>query len=67
MIVLSTQYPGITIQCPNCSALLAIDPHKDIYENKYVYCPICREKLDAGIREGSWRPAIWASKEAFDK
>ena len=58
MKVLSPTYPGITLICENCYCLLAIDPHKDIYENKYIYCPLCNAKNEVGIHEVEWRPAV---------
>lgn len=57
MVVLSQYYPGITIQCTNCHALLGIDPHKDIYDSKYVYCPLCKEKVLLPLYEGEWHYA----------
>ena len=58
MTVLSQRYPGITTKCTNCVALLGIDPHQDIYENRYVYCPICKEKLELQIYESSWKYSV---------
>lgn len=30
--------------CVECGALLTYDYTKDIYEDKYIYCPICKTK-----------------------
>lgn len=30
--------------CVECGALLTYDYTKDIYEGKYIYCPICKTK-----------------------
>lgn len=57
MMVLSQHYPGITVQC-NCGALLGIDPHKDIYDNKYVYCPICKEKVELQLHDTEWKYSV---------
>lgn len=57
MTVLSQLYPGITVQCA-CGALLAIDPHKDLYEDKYVYCPICKVKIELPIKESTWKQGV---------
>lgn len=54
MIILSQTYPGITVQC-GCGTLLAIDPHKDLYEEKYIYCPICHAKININICNAEWR------------
>lgn len=58
MKIYSETYPGIVVICPQCYALLAPDPHKDFYEERYCYCPLCKEKIDTGVREVSWRPAV---------
>lgn len=44
MIVLSQKFVGTPIECPNCYALLAYKLN-DVYQNKYVYCPLCRTKI----------------------
>ena len=64
MIVYSEKYPGIIVICPECGALLGIDPHKDLYEEKYVYCPLCKHKIDSGIREVEWHFAVERREEA---
>lgn len=43
MQVLSDRYCGLTLVCKQCYALLAYDS-KDIYDKKYVYCPLCKYK-----------------------
>jgi phage FluMu protein Com len=40
VIVLSQTYPGLTLICEGCGALLAYKP-ADIYGN-LVYCPLCK-------------------------
>lgn len=44
MKVLSEKYPGALMICPGCQALLGYGP-ADIYEDKFIYCPICKEKI----------------------
>lgn len=44
MIILSKKCVGLIQECPTCGAVLAYDT-KDVYENKYVYCPICKTKI----------------------
>ena len=43
MQVLSDKFCGLTLVCKQCYALLAYNK-KDIYENKYIYCPLCKCK-----------------------
>ena len=58
MTVLSQGYPGRTLICTQCYSLLAFND-KDIYENKYVYCPICKTKNEIPlIVDVQARPAI---------
>ena len=58
MIIYSQSYPGLHLICTNCGCLFGFSV-QEIYEDKYVYCPICREKLDSGVREGAW----WLSRK----
>lgn len=51
MQILSTKYIGFVKICDTCGALLAYKP-TDIYEGKYIYCPICKSKLGAQIDLG---------------
>ena len=44
MKVLAPKTPSFVISCPACDALLGFN-FGDIYENRYVYCPVCREKI----------------------
>ena len=44
MIVLSKKCVGLIQECPTCGAVLAYLP-EDIYENKYLYCPLCKTKI----------------------
>lgn len=44
MKVLSKTFCGSIIECTECHAILAYGP-TDIYQNKYVYCPLCKTKL----------------------
>lgn len=41
MIVLSRKFPGLTIICKNCGALLKYE-ESDIYGKNLVYCPLCK-------------------------
>lgn len=43
MKILSPTFPGSIHFCINCQALLAYSP-KDIYDNCFIYCPICKTK-----------------------
>lgn len=56
MTILSL-HPGLTYICPECGVLLQIDPNKDIYENKYIYCAACRAKCELPLQEAEWRYA----------
>lgn len=44
MKVLSIKYPGIFFVCNECGALVGEVNENEIYEDCYVYCPICRNK-----------------------
>ena len=44
MIVLSKKCIGKIQECPECGAVLGYDVG-DIYENKYLYCPVCKAKI----------------------
>ena len=55
-------HPGLHLICTNCGCLFGFSA-QDIYEDKFVYCPACREKLEAGIHEAVWKPAIEPRKE----
>ena len=44
MIVLSQKCIGKIQECPECGAVLGYDVG-DIYENKYLYCPVCKAKI----------------------
>lgn len=44
MEVLSTKFPGIFFICEQCGALCANVQENEIYENCYVYCPVCKTK-----------------------
>jgi DNA-directed RNA polymerase subunit RPC12/RpoP len=48
MKVLAKKAPAFLEVCPACEALLAFS-FEDIYENRYIYCPICREKITTKI------------------
>ena len=43
MTVYSKSYPGLLHICKSCYALLGYSA-ADIYEKKYIYCPLCKEK-----------------------
>ena len=57
MQVLSNGYCGRTLICAQCYSLLAYND-KDIYDKKYVYCPICKEKNEVFVVDVEARPAI---------
>ena len=42
MRVLSPKYPGLTVICSNCGALLAYN-RDDVYGDS-IYCPQCKAK-----------------------
>ena len=44
MKVLSTKHPGLWFICEQCSALIVDVKDNEIYEDSYVYCPICKNK-----------------------
>lgn len=44
MEVLSKRHPGLFFICEQCGALIGDVHENEIYENSYVYCPICRNK-----------------------
>lgn len=48
MKVLSPKYPGIFFICEQCGMLAGEVQENEIYEDSYVYCPIChyRSKLE---------------------
>lgn len=43
MIVLSQRFPGSIHICTECHAVLAYSI-QDVYENHYIYCPLCKTK-----------------------
>lgn len=47
MMVISKTYPGLTIYCSGCGALLAYTP-ADIYGN-VIYCPICKTDTEVSF------------------
>ena len=46
--VISNGFPGLTLICRGCRSLLAYTP-SDVYEKKWVYCPLCKEKNEVNI------------------
>lgn len=48
MQVLSQKFEGFIHICPTCNAVLSYVP-TDIYEGKYIYCPICKTKASAAV------------------
>ena len=49
MKVLAQRY-GLLLVCQNCHTLLSYKA-VDVYEGKYVYCPVCNEKNRVNIEE----------------
>ena len=45
MKVLSNRFEGLLRVCDGCGATLAYKG-EDVYENKYIYCQICKMKLE---------------------
>lgn len=45
MRVLSPKPVAMTHECQYCHAFLAFNI-QDIYENKYIYCPLCKTKQE---------------------
>ena len=43
MEVLATKAPGLIHICSNCRALLGFTTG-DIYQSRYIYCPLCKSK-----------------------
>lgn len=43
MTVLYNKFPGSIHICSNCGALLKYTT-QDIYENCYIYCPLCKSR-----------------------
>ncbi len=48
MRTLSEVFAGLVRVCDKCGAVLAYGAH-DVYENKYIYCPVCRAKLEVPL------------------
>lgn len=48
MYALTKGYAGLVCCCGECGILFSFAA-KDVYENKWVYCPVCRAKNDAMI------------------
>ena len=42
MQVLSPKYPGLIFICEQCGMLAGGVQDNEIYEDSYVYCPICK-------------------------
>ena len=40
MKILSPTYPGSIFICSDCNCLFSYNQN-DIYENQFVYCPVC--------------------------
>ena len=50
MTILSQTYPGFILVCKECHALLGYTS-KDIYQGKFVYCPLCKYKNESKFQE----------------
>ena len=48
MKILSPVFPGSIHFCIECHALLAYTP-QDIYENHFIYCPLCKTKQECAM------------------
>lgn len=48
MIVVSQKFLGLTCCCSQCGILFSFKK-EDVFENKWVYCPVCRAKNDAMV------------------
>lgn len=48
MTILSQKFPGLMRICDGCNALLSYDA-ADVYENQFIYCPICKTKLKVNV------------------
>lgn len=58
MTILSQGYCGRTLVCAQCYSLLAFN-EKDIYDKKYIYCPLCKYKNEIPlVVDVEARPAI---------
>ena len=58
MQVLSNGWCGRILVCAQCYSLLAFN-EKDIYDKKYVYCPLCKNKNEIPLVVNvTARPAI---------
>lgn len=67
MQVLSQGYCGRTLVCTQCYSLLAFN-EKDIYDKKYVYCPLCKCKNEIPlVVDVEARPAIEKKNEEEKK
>ena len=53
MKILSSIFPGSIKLCSSCGCLFSYLP-SDIYENKWIYCPICHEKIESPQIEGNF-------------
>ena len=51
MQILAKRTPAMMLSCPECRVLFAYN-FGDIYQNKYVYCPVCRTKITTPIDLG---------------
>ena len=48
--VLADHFLGLTVYCNKCSCLLGFNGN-DIYEDKWIYCPRCKEKVEVNLKE----------------
>lgn len=51
MKVLAIKY-GLVQACQNCHALLSYNA-ADIYEGKYIYCPVCKQRNEVTMVTGN--------------
>ena len=48
MKILSPTYPGSILICSDCGCLFAYN-QSDLYENQFVYCPVCHIRQRANL------------------
>lgn len=49
MQVIYPKCAGLVHICKFCGAILKYEP-QDIFEGKYIYCPLCKEKQECALQ-----------------